>query len=71
MIQKKPQKIEKVSLEVKNEVHVYQIKGIKSERFLGIIPIKIPVETEISVQLGEIRKTKKSILTKILDFFSF
>lgn len=71
VIQKEPQKIEKISLEIKNGEPVYQANGVKSEKFLGIIPVHIPVQTEISAKSGKIMKIQKSILMKILDFFSF
>ena len=71
VIQKEPQKIEEISLKVEKEIPVYETKGEKNEKFLGIIPVKIPVQTIVDAQSAKILKIKKPIWAKILDIFSF
>ena len=71
IIQKEPQRIEQVSLKVEQEIPVYETKGKKEEKFLGIIPVKIPVQTKVDAQSAKIIKVKEPIWARIIDLFSF
>lgn len=71
IIQREPQEIKEISLKIEREIPVYETLGVKSEKFWGIIPVKIPVQTILNAQSGQIVKIQKSILAKILDLFSF
>ncbi|MBI3397597.1 hypothetical protein HY045_03920 [Candidatus Woesebacteria bacterium] len=49
----------------------FQIEGNKNERFLGLVDIKIPKSLEISAENGTVLTTNQTLLSKILDSFSF
>ncbi len=53
----------------KNEI-VYKIKGKKTHRMLGIIPVTTPVTAFVSTDTGLTVAKQQSILTNVIDFLS-
>ncbi len=58
---------ELVKLEIKNGVLSYQVKGTKTHKLLGFIPIKTGVEAFISAENGQVVETSQSLLGRILN----
>ncbi|MDP3733355.1 MAG: hypothetical protein Q8Q91_02320, partial [Candidatus Daviesbacteria bacterium] len=56
-----------VKLEVENGVLGYKVKGTKTHKLLGFIPIKSKVETFVSAENGQVVKTSQSFLGRILN----
>lgn len=56
-----------VSLETKEGVLVYKVKGIKTHRLLGFIPIKTQVEAFVSAENGAVTESTDSLLGRILN----
>lgn len=56
-----------VKLEIKNGVLGYQVKGTKTHKLLGLIPIKTGVETFISAENGQVVESSQSLLGRILN----
>lgn len=56
-----------VKLEEKGGVLVYKIKGTKTNKLLGFIPIKTQVEAFVSAENGQVVETTQSLLGKILN----
>lgn len=49
----------------------YEIRGIKEQKMLGIIPVDIKIKTFVSATDGSLLKIQEDFLTRILDFLSF
>ncbi|TSC85788.1 MAG: Uncharacterized protein G01um10147_1064 [Microgenomates group bacterium Gr01-1014_7] len=58
---------ELVRLEIKNGILGYQVKGTKTHKLLGVIPLKTDVETFISAENGQVVETSQSLLGRILN----
>ncbi len=56
-----------VNLETKNGVLVYKVKGNKTHKLLGFIPIKTGVEAFVSAENGEVVESTDSLLGRILN----
>lgn len=56
-----------VKLEVENGVLVYKVKGTKTHKLLGFIPIKTGVEASISAENGQVVQSIDSLLGRILN----
>ncbi len=56
-----------VKLEVKDGILVYKVKGTKTRRLFGFIPIKTGVEAFVSAENGEVVETIQSLLGRILN----
>lgn len=56
-----------VKLEIRNGVLGYQIKGIKTHKLLGMIPIKTEVEVFVSAENGQVVENTQSLLGRILS----
>ncbi len=56
-----------VSLETKNGVLVYKVKGAKIHKLLGFIPIKTGVEAFVSAENGQVVESTDSLLGRILN----
>ena len=56
-----------VKLEIKNGVLGYQVKGTKTHKLLGLIPIKTAVATFVSAENGQVVETSQSLLGRILN----
>lgn len=56
-----------VSLETKNGVLVYKVKGNKIHKLLGLIPIKTGVEAFVSAENGQVIESTDSLLGRILN----
>ncbi len=48
----------------------YEIPGIKYEKFMGMIKVKLQRTAIVSAETGELLRIEQEFLTKILDFFS-
>lgn len=60
-----------VEIETRDSEIVYKIKGKKTHRMLGIIPVATPVTAFVSTDTGLTIAKQQSILTNIIDFLSF
>jgi outer membrane biosynthesis protein TonB len=49
---------------------VYEIRGSKSEKFLGFLKVSIPKSAQVSLESGRIVKIDQSLTSKILDILS-
>ena len=56
-----------VKLEEKDGVLVYKVKGTKTHRLLGFIPIKTGVEAVVSAENGQVVQSTDSLLGRILN----
>ena len=56
-----------VQLEVKNGVLGYTIKGTKTHKLLGLIPIKTSVTAFVSAENGQVVTSDQSLLGRILN----
>lgn len=70
-LQKEHQKLEQVSIKVMNKQPIYETTGVKEEKVLNIIPVRMLIKTQISAQTGEIIAVQKPWWAKILDPISF
>ncbi len=61
------------SLELKliNGNLVYEVKGNKKEKLLGLVPVTLPRTVTVSALSGVVLSQKESILTTLLGFFSY
>lgn len=50
---------------------VYLITGVKSQEFLGLIPVNIRVKTVVSASDGQLLDVEQGILARALDLLSF
>lgn len=50
---------------------VYEVPGIKQEKFCYILPLEIPTTAYVSASTGELIKTQQSLGSSILDALSF
>jgi hypothetical protein len=48
----------------------YEIPGIKYEKFMGMIKVKLQRTAIVSAETGELLRIEQEFLTRILDFFS-
>lgn len=58
-------------LKINNGNLVYEIKGSKKEKFLGLVPVTMPKTMTVSALSGEVLSETQSILSTILGFLSF
>lgn len=56
-----------VKLEEKNGILVYKVKGTKTHKLLGFIPIKTGVEAFVSAENGQVVESTDSLLGRILN----
>ncbi|QQG43656.1 MAG: hypothetical protein HYW45_01400 [Candidatus Daviesbacteria bacterium] len=56
-----------VKLETENGVLGYKVKGTKTHKLLGLIPVKTPVEVFVSAENGQVVESTESLLGKILS----
>jgi len=56
-----------VRLEIENGVLGYKVKGTKTHKLLGFIPIKSKVETFVSAENGQVVESSQSFLGRILN----
>lgn len=59
-----------VEIETRDNEIVYKIKGKKTHRMLGIIPVTTPVTAFVSTDTGLTVAKQQSILTNVIDFLS-
>lgn len=59
-----------VKLEIKNEKIVYKVKGTKSHRLLGFIPVNASTTVFVSAETGETIETEQPFITSIIDLLS-
>jgi hypothetical protein len=52
-------RVKSITLEIVDKKPTYVVKGEQNARIIGIIPVVISVETEVSAETGEIGKTTK------------
>jgi len=67
VIQKEPQKLNDISLKVVDKQPIYETTGLKEEKILNLIPIRMPIKTKVSAQTGEVLGVEKPWWAKILD----
>lgn len=56
-----------IKMEVENGVLGFKVKGTKTHKLLGLIPIKTGVEGFVSAENGQVVETSESLLGRILD----
>lgn len=59
-----------VKLEIKNDKVVYKVKGVKSHRFLGFIPVDTSTTAFVSSETGNLVAQEQSLLANIVDVLS-
>lgn len=59
-----------IKLEIRNNEVIYNVKGIKTYRILGLIPVTAPVTALVSAQDGTTIAKQQSLLASIIDVFS-
>lgn len=61
----------KIKLTVKNDQAVFEVKGIKKEKFLGLIPVDLHKTVEVSAETGDVTSSSDSFFGGFLDALSF
>lgn len=56
-----------VKLETENGILGYKVRGTKTHKLLGFIPIKTKVEAFVSAENGQVVESKQSLLGRILN----
>lgn len=56
-----------VKLDTKDKVLVYRVKGKKTHKVLGVVPVKTGVEAVISAENGQVVESKTSLLARVLN----
>lgn len=54
-----------------NNQPVFVISGVRSQRFLGLVPVDIRVRAVVSVENGQLVDLQQGLLPRILDLVSF
>lgn len=62
---------ESITLEEKKGGLIYKVKGLSTQRLLGLLPLDIERTVNVSAQTGVIESIEQNILSKILDIMSF
>lgn len=60
-----------VEIETRNDELVYKIKGEKSHKFLGFIPLKTAITAFVSAQTGQLTAEEQSLLAQFISRLSF
>ncbi|MBI2593953.1 hypothetical protein HYW44_04920 [Candidatus Daviesbacteria bacterium] len=60
-----------VEIETRNDELVYKIKGEKSHKFLGFIPLKTAITAFVSAQTGQLTAEEQSLFSRFIDQISF
>lgn len=60
-----------ISVHDKNGHLEFQIEGVKNEKLLGVVDVKVPKSFEVSAENGTVLTTNQSLLSRILDLISF
>ncbi len=60
-----------VELAQVNDNPVFLITGVKSERFLGLVPVDLERKTVVSAENGQLLDVQQGLFTRILDLVSF
>lgn len=65
------QSVEKqVKLTTYKNIMVYEIKGTKTHKVFGLLPINMPLKAYVSVEEGNPIVTEQSLLANVIDFLS-
>ncbi len=59
-----------IALGLRNNVPVYEVQGVKEQRFLGFFRVTTDVTVTVSAETGEVVDTTQSLGDRIIDFFS-
>ena len=59
-----------VNLQVREDVPVYEIKGVKDHKLLGLIPVTTEAVIYVSAENGKTVAKKESAIAKTIDFIS-
>ena len=60
-----------LELTEENGEPAYEVAGESDQKFLGFMPVKIRSKIKISAETGEVLKTEKPTLARLIDLFSF
>lgn len=61
---------EKLQVEDRNGVLVYEVKGISDQRLFGLIPLKISKDISVSTETGNAVVINQSLVSRLLDILS-
>ncbi len=61
----------KIKLTVKGDQAVFEVKGIKKEKFLGFIPVNLHKTADISAETGDVTTRSDSFFGGVMDLLSF
>ncbi len=56
--------------EVENKP-VFEVKGVKNERFLGVLPVSLRKKVIMNAQTAQVEQEQESFFTRLLDLVSF
>src|SRR3989338_10701248 len=59
-----------VKIEIINDKIVYRIKGVKTHKFLGLIPVSAQTTAIVSAESGELVSQEQPLLTTVIDLLS-
>lgn len=59
-----------VKLEIRNNEVVYKVKGIKTHKVLGFIPVDISTTVFVSTQTGDMVAQEQSLFANVIDLLS-
>ena len=59
IIAKEEQEIKRIELKAREEKAFYEADGLKSAKLLWLIPVTIPIKTEVNAETGKIEKIEK------------
>jgi hypothetical protein len=59
-----------VELGEKNGIPVYKLKGTKSHKLFGFVPIETEITADVSAETGDLISTEQSVLSQVIDYIS-
>ena len=59
-----------VKIEIMNDKIVYRIKGVKTHKLLGLIPVSAQTTAIVSAESGELVSQEQPLLTTVIDLLS-
>ncbi|KKT45803.1 MAG: hypothetical protein UW37_C0041G0008 [Candidatus Gottesmanbacteria bacterium GW2011_GWA2_44_17] len=66
-----PENETELELTEEDGVPTYEVAGESDQKLLGLLSVKIKSRVKVSAETGEVVRTEKAILARLIDLFSF
>ena len=66
-----PESETELELTEEDGVPTYEVAGESDQKLLGLLSVKIKSRVKVSAETGEVVRTEKAILARLIDLFSF